>query len=152
MNAQPTPTAWITRTGESQVLHAFGDEIHIHLGARETGGLYTQFTDITPPGGGPPPHLHHTEDEWFHVLEGRAAFLKDGIWEEVPPGSTVYMPRGVVHTFKNIGEGPLKQLITVAPAGIEVYFARCAEEFGKPEGPSMENLLAISAGHDIVFV
>ncbi|WP_051946223.1 cupin domain-containing protein [Verrucomicrobium sp. BvORR106] len=152
MSTTATAAPWITRAGESQIIHAFGDEMHIHLGARETGGQYTLFTDVTPPGGGPPPHLHHAEDEWFHVLEGRAAFLKDGVWEEVPAGSTVFMPKGSVHTFKNVGDGPLKQLITVVPAGIENYFARCGEEFAKPDGPDMAGILAISAEHDIVFV
>lgn len=152
MSTNSTATPWITRAGESQVIHAFGDEMHIHLGARETGGRYTLFTDVTPPGGGPPPHVHHTEDEWFHVLEGQAAFLKDGVWEEVPAGSTVFMPKGSVHTFKNVGDVPLKQLITVVPAGIERYFARCGEEFAKVGGPEMAGILAISAEHDIVFV
>ena len=34
-----------------RVMRAFGDEITVHLGAAETGGLYTTFTAITPPGG-----------------------------------------------------------------------------------------------------
>src|SRR5438046_7615589 len=37
-------------------------------------------SSMTRPGGGPPPHYHSNEDETFHVLEGRFAFLADGQW------------------------------------------------------------------------
>lgn len=151
MSTTDTAKPWITIGGQSRVIHAFGEQMYIHLGAEETGGRYCMFTEVTSPGGGPPPHHHTGEDEWFHVLEGRAAFLKDGEWVEVPPGSSVFIPRGTVHSFKNVGDTPLKQLITVAPAGIETFFARCAEEFKKTEGPDMERILAISAEHGIVF-
>jgi mannose-6-phosphate isomerase-like protein (cupin superfamily) len=40
------------------------------------------WIEITPPGGGPPPHYHLNEDETFHVLEGRIAFLLNGEWNE----------------------------------------------------------------------
>jgi len=151
MTTPPKLTPAIVLAGQSRVLRAFGDEVHIHLGAAETGGQFTMFTDFTPPGGGPPPHYHIHEDEWFHVLEGRAAFFKDGEWTEVPVGSTVFMPKGTLHTFKNVGDTPLKQLITTAPAGFETYFARSGEEFTKPEGPDMKRLIEIAGEHGIVF-
>ena len=109
------------------------------------------FTDITPPGGGPPPHYHVHDDEWFHVLEGRAAFFKDGEWTEVPPGTSVFIPKGTVHAFKNVGEAPLKQLITISPSGFETFFARSAEEFAKEGGPDMKRLTEIAGEHGIMF-
>jgi uncharacterized cupin superfamily protein len=30
---------------------------------------------MTPPGGGPGPHYHEREDEWFYIIEGRVSFL-----------------------------------------------------------------------------
>lgn len=133
-------------------IRAFGDEITVHLGAAETGGLYTMFTAITPPGGGPPPHYHLNEDEWFLVLEGRAAFLKEGTWSEVPVGTAVFTPRGVVHSFKNAGDKPLRMLVHTAPSGFERFFARCAEEFARAEPPDMNRLARIAAEHGIHFV
>src|SRR5438552_722863 len=78
--------------GQGRVIRAFGDEITVHLDGKQTGGNFTMFTAVTPPGGGPPPHYHKLEDEWFLVLEGRASFFRDGKWEEVPPGTAVFMP------------------------------------------------------------
>jgi mannose-6-phosphate isomerase-like protein (cupin superfamily) len=152
MNKQPTPSTCVVPPSGGRVIRAFGDEITVHLGAAETGGKYTMFTDVTPPGGGPPPHYHQNEDEWFFVLEGRAEFFKDNVWIEVPVGTAVFTPRGVVHAFRNPGDKPLRQLIQTAPSGFETFFARCAEEFAKPGPPDMKRIIEISTEHGIHFV
>ncbi len=36
----------------------------------DTGGAYSLTDSMVPPRGGPPPHIHHREDEAFWVLEG----------------------------------------------------------------------------------
>ena len=135
-----------------RTIRAFGDTVLVHLDGDKTGGAFTLFTDITPPGGGPPPHYHANEDECFYVLEGRAEFFKGGVWTEVPAGTVVFMPKGVVHTFRNAGDQPLKQLIRTNPSGFENFFARCETEFNRPGGPDRERLFAIAAEHGIHFV
>lgn len=142
----------VTLPNEAKTLHAFGDEIHVHLGGAETGGQHTVFTDLTPPGGGPPPHYHTDEDEWFLPLEGRVEFLLNGEWQEVPMGSVVFVPRRTVHTFRNCGDTTLKMLTHTSPAGMEIFFERCAAEFAKPGPPNMERIIEISAEHGIHFV
>ena len=109
------------------------------------------FTNVTPPGGGPLPHYHLNEEEWFYVMEGRVSFLKDGQWAEVAPGGAVFMPRGAVHTFKNVGDTPLRMLIHTTPSGFEIFFARCTEEFTGSGGPDMNRIVAIAAEHGIHF-
>jgi quercetin dioxygenase-like cupin family protein len=143
--------AIVTRD-EARVLRAFGEEVIIHLGAAQTGGKLTVWTEITPPGGGPPPHYHTNDDESFHVLEGRVEFFADGQWHEVAPGGTIFMPRGAVHGFRNVGTTPSRMLLSTTPSGVEVFFARCADEFAKPGGPDMPRVMEISAEHGIHFV
>ena len=145
-------SAMTIRPNEARVLRAFGEEVTIYLGGAETGGQFTSFVEITPPGGGPPPHYHKNEDEWFFPLEGRVEFLLDGTWNEVPMATSVFVPRGTVHTFRNPGELPLKMLIHTSPAGFETFFERCAEEFAKPGPPDMDRIVGISAEHGIHFV
>jgi mannose-6-phosphate isomerase-like protein (cupin superfamily) len=140
-----------TDTG-ARVLSAFGEEVHLYLTGRETGGRFTQWLEITPPGGGPPPHYHTGEDEWFHVLEGRVSFLRDDAWEEVGPGACVWAPRNSVHTFRNTGDTPSRMLLTTAPSGFEEFFARCAAEFSAEGGPDMARVTAIAAEHGIHFL
>lgn len=137
--------------GESKSCVAFGDEATFLLTGEQTGGRYTMFQYVVPPGGGPPPHRHDGEDEWFLVTDGSAEFFKDGIWTGVPVGSTVFMPRGAVHAFRNAGDTPLKLMIHTAPAGFEIFFARCADECSREGGPDMARIVGIAEEFGIFF-
>lgn len=149
---EPAISPAIVPPGSGKILRAFGEEVTVLLGGDQTGGAFALWTEVTPPGGGPPPHYHEREDETFYVLEGRIAFFRDGAWEEVPVGTTAFMPKKSVHSFKNVGDTPAKLLISTRPAGFEVFFARCAEEFAKETPPDMDRIVAISAEHGIHFV
>ncbi len=151
---QVLDTAIVSLASEAPVLRAFGAESQVLLSGEQTGGRYAMLLETTPPGMGPPPHKHDGEDEWFYPLEGEVEFLVAGEWKRVPVGSAVFLPRGCVHTFRNAGDTPLRQLIHVSPAGFEVFFARCAEVFAAAgDGPpEMERIGAIAAEHGIEFV
>jgi quercetin dioxygenase-like cupin family protein len=143
-------SAAIVRQNDARMLHAFGEEITILLDGESTAGTLAMWTAITPRGGGPPQHYHLNET--FHVVEGRVAFFLNGEWNEVGPGGTAFMPRGVVHTFKNVGDKPCRMLNMTTPSGFEKFFARCAEEFAKPGKPDMSRIIEIGAEHGIHFV
>jgi uncharacterized cupin superfamily protein len=65
-----------------------------------------------PPGGGfRVPHWHEDLDEVFYVLEGEIEFLLDGEWKRVTAGSTVFVPAGTVHAFRNPSDSPARQLV-----------------------------------------
>ena len=134
------------------MLRAFGEEVALFLDGERTAGKFTMWTEVTPPGGGPPPHYHVNEDELFYVISGRVGFLVNDKWHKVGPGGTAFMPRGVVHTFKNVGNQPSRMLIMTMPSGIEKFYARCAEEFAKPGGADMSRLAEIGAAHGIHFL
>jgi len=136
---------------KARVIDAFGDSATFHLTGAETGGKYAMFTNITQPGCGPPPHRHEHEDEWFLVVEGNADFFSNGIWSSVPVGTSVFMPRGSIHTFRNAGNTPLKMVIHTSPAGFETFFSRCSEEFQKDGGPNMSRIMEISAEYGITY-
>lgn len=142
----------IAPPGSGRIVHAFGEEVEFVLTGAQTGGRMTQWVETTPPGIGPPPHYHKNEDENFHVLEGSVEFFHDGKWIAATPGSTVFIPKGEVHAFRNSGATPLKMLITTMPSGFETFFGRCAEEFAKPGGPDQQRLVEIAAEHGIHFV
>ena len=85
------------------------------------------------------------------MLEGSASFLADGAWHEAGAGAAAFMPKNSVHAFKNVGNVPLRMLITTAPSGFETFFTRCAAEFANPAGPDMPRIMEISAEHGIHF-
>ncbi|PYK56018.1 MAG: cupin domain-containing protein [Verrucomicrobia bacterium] len=145
-------SAAIVRQSEARVLRAFGEEMTILLGGERTAGTLAMWTAVTRPSGGPPPHYHLNEDETIHVIDGRLAFFLNGKWNEVGPGGTAFIPRGVVHTFKNVGDGPSRHLTITTPSGFEKFFARCAEEFAKTDNPDMSRIIEIGREHGIHFV
>jgi mannose-6-phosphate isomerase-like protein (cupin superfamily) len=65
-------------------------------------------------GSGPPQlHVHHEDDEAWHILEGQVEFrFADGI-ESVGPGSTVFVPAGVAHTYVTTDDA--RYLIILTP-------------------------------------
>jgi quercetin dioxygenase-like cupin family protein len=152
MNSQTLMAPTLSLPGQGRVLRAFGEEVIMHLEAEQTGGAFSLWTNITPPGGGPPPHYHLNEDECFVVQEGSVSFFAEGQWREVPVGSVVYAPRNSVHTFKNVGQQPARMLISTTPGGFETFFSRCADEFAKAGAPDMQRIVEISAEHGIHFV
>ena len=139
-------------TGTGETLRAFGDEVTVKLGAAHTGGAFALCEVVTLPGGGPPPHFHLHEDEMFIVQEGVVEFWLDERWQRLEAGGIAYAPRGKVHTFRNAGDRPCRLWVLATPAGFETFFARCAAEFLKPDGPDMKRIVEISAEHGIHYV
>ena len=135
------PTLVIVQPGGGKDLFAFSGVLSVLLAGEQTGGALTVMLDESPPGSGPPFHVHSQEDEWFLVVEGRISYFADGRWTEVGPGGAVYLPRGRPHTYRNVGTTPSKHWILTAPSGFEKFFARCAEEFAKPGGPDMARIV-----------
>jgi mannose-6-phosphate isomerase-like protein (cupin superfamily) len=114
-----------SRSGEP--LRLLGETIFVKVSGDDTTGAFEVAEEITPPQGGPPLHLHKREDEWLYVVEGKFLFEMDGRRLEASAGNSVFVPRGVPHTFQNIGDSPGRLLGLVAPAGIERFFRALAE-------------------------
>jgi quercetin dioxygenase-like cupin family protein len=142
----------MTAPGTGKVHNALGDEVTVLLSGEQTGGAFTMVQVVTQPGGGPPPHWHTKEDEWFWILEGKVELWQDGVWTEASAGTAIFLPRGTRHTYRNCGDTPLRMIVHAAPAGFEVFIERLAEACQAPGGPSMEQIIDISAEHGIFFV
>lgn len=145
------PSCHVVKPSAMKVFEAFGDRVIFRLTGAETDGKYTAFVVETPPGSGPPPHVHDREDEWFHVLEGEVEFFSDGQWSRVEAGSSVFAPSGSLHSFRNVGTTMLRQLVHAAPSGFEDFFAAMAAEWQAEGGPDMERIVARSAEFGITY-
>jgi len=94
-----------------------------------TGGAYSLFEVATQPGTGPPPHIHHREDEAFYVLEGTYEFLNGREIRRATAGSLIYIPKGTLHAHRVVGEGVGRMLVTQTPGGLyERFFEEVGEE------------------------
>lgn len=58
-------------------------------------------------------HLHHADDEAWHVLEGTLRFRVGDRQIEAPAGSTVFVPAGVPHSYEALGSA--RYLIILTP-------------------------------------
>ena len=89
---------------------------------------------LVPARTGPPPHVHHAEDETFILLDGVIDFHVADDVHRAGPGSVVFVPRGTRHHFSNAGDGVARMLFTYSPAGMEGMFA----EIGSPGSRGMQ--------------
>ena len=117
------------RRGDGRSLRVLGEVVTYKITSERTGGAYSLFEVVSEPGGGPPPHVQHREDEAFYVLEGEYEFLDDGHTIRLGTGSLVYVPKGNLHTHKNVGDKPARMLVSQTPGGLHERFL---EELGEP--------------------
>ena len=109
-------------TGTAPAVWGPGDLYQFLATGEETNNAFFQFEAIVPTGGGPPPHIHRREDESFYVVSGVLEILVGDSTYEAKAGDFVFIPRGTVHRFKNLGATESVQLVTFVPAGMEGYF------------------------------
>lgn len=64
-----------------------------------------------PFGDSPPLHVHHREDEIFHVLEGAVRFCVAGQEIVVQAGQSALAPKGTPHTFRVESEAGARILV-----------------------------------------
>jgi len=71
--------------------------------------------------------VHVNDDEIFYALEGFFRFKLDGELRDAPAGTLAFIPKGVEHTWQNVGDEPARLLIVTAPAGFERFFELFAQ-------------------------
>lgn len=103
-----------------------GTQYSTTLTRTDSAGLLGIFESWVPAGEGPPLHVHHNEDEVLHVLEGQYEFWIDGTTTRRGPGSSIFLPRGVPHGFRVLGDKVGRNLTILTPGGFEGFFAEAA--------------------------
>jgi quercetin dioxygenase-like cupin family protein len=83
-----------------------------------TGGSLDLFEMSVPPEGEMPvAHYHRDWDETVYGLTGAVTFTVDGRPQDVGPGETLFIPRGVVHGFDN-RSGAVATCLSVLTPGV----------------------------------
>ncbi len=136
--------------GEGKSVNILGGAVLIRLHGRDTAGVVSVLETDDQPGEGPPPHVHHREDETFQVLEGEYEFTCAGRTFTAHPGATVFAPRDVPHSYRCVSGTPGRLMFTLTPAGFEGFF----EEVGvlTPEEQEIPRVIEIGLRYGLEFL
>ena len=119
--------------------------------AAETGGSFSLWEAVVPPGKGAPPHTHTREDEAFYVLRGELIIEFEDVPHRVAPGGFFFGARNRRHAIRNIGDEPSRKLVLSAPScGLDKMFAEldAATAAGMPE---FGKLVAIADKYGVII-
>ncbi len=104
-----------------------------------------------PHGDSPPLHIHRTEDEVFHILEGEFRLKIDEHEHRLGAGEILLTPKGVPHTYRVESAAGGRWLTITVRGDFERFvraMARPAERLELPEpagAPSAEAIEALTA-------
>src|SRR5919107_5099892 len=111
--------------GEGEARWWMGGLATVKATGKETDGRYTLIEILEPEGEGPL-HVHHREDEGFFIIEGELTFRIGEETIKASPGSFVFGPKDVPHTY-TVDSGPAKLLFLLSPAGFEGFIEAVSE-------------------------
>ena len=142
---------FVLQPREGKTVSVLGDRYTYKAVGDQTGGAYGLVeTTVPAASAGPPPHVHHGEEEAFYVLEGEVTVLIGDRAVTAAAGSFAFVPRATVHTFSNHSAGDARLLVIISPAGFERAFEEMAEVAPSAEqAPDMEGLMAIARKYNL---
>jgi len=99
-----------------------GLNIRTWIRSTQTNNQYSSVeAAVAPKTMGPPPHIHKDLDEVMLVLEGTVSVMVGDKVYEVPTGGWHMRPRGIVHTFWNATDKPVRFM--------DMYFNQNFEDY-----------------------
>ena len=143
-NLQP----FVRRAGAGEVWRVLGETIYHKVQGAETGGAFSVVEEISAPGGGAPPHFHRATDETIYVLDGEFEMVCDGRTIKAQTGDMVFIPRGMVHSFRNTRSADSRLLAVITPSGFEQFFAG-VDALPPAAEPDLAQIAALGERHDL---
>jgi quercetin dioxygenase-like cupin family protein len=95
---------------------------------------------VAPYGDSPPLHIHRTEDELFHVLEGTMRVRLGDAEIVAEAGDVLLAPKGVPHTYRVESADGARWLVTTTGGDFEAMVRAASRPAGhdglpEPSGP-----------------
>ncbi|MFJ5714503.1 cupin domain-containing protein [Neobacillus sp. NPDC093127] len=148
---------FIRQTSMDNTFLFLGNKVSVLASGEDTKGRYATILTEERRGCEPPPHIHMREDETFYVLEGEITYYIADTIIQATPGTYVYAPRGISHTFK-VKTETAKVLLSVYPSGFEQFIKELSVPVPQqlppiPDGPpspqEVQNLISIALKYGI---
>ncbi len=141
----------IRTSGQGRILEIGPTRNTVKLAGAESGGrLGVIEMELGPGFIGPPDHQHLEIDHLWYVLAGRVDISVAGERRQLVPGDFAFVPRGVRHTFANMGDESARLLEVDSPRTLDAYFLELTSAF--PAGASVDQTVvpAIQRRHDTI--
>jgi quercetin dioxygenase-like cupin family protein len=136
--AQTTEPLWFLNTLHTvRVRHDHGED-----------GI-SVLESLAPYGDSPPLHVHRTEDELFHLLEGELRLRAGDADIRIGAGESLLVPKGVAHTYRVESPAGARWLVVTTGGDFERFvraLSRPAERAGlpTPQPPTAEQADALA--------
>jgi mannose-6-phosphate isomerase-like protein (cupin superfamily) len=131
-----------------ELLSVIGHTITVIIGGEQTNNAYSIFELIVPPTMGTGIHIDTAWDEYWFVIKGTFAFTLNGKQLELSSGGFAHGPKGIPHSFRNVGEATGKLLMVTTPSGLENFF-RNVHHASLNGRPDKEAFVKIMRSHAI---
>jgi quercetin dioxygenase-like cupin family protein len=128
-----------------------GRDLVFKVTGEETGGAFDYFVVEVAPHGGPPLHIHHSQGETIHVVEGR---FKVRVGDEeaiLEKGGFAFMPAGLPHAFLNLTDEDAEVIMVFTPGGGDQFFAELGP-LTRNETPDRAEVAACFVRHDMAVL
>ena len=96
-----------------------GERFAVRLSSTKTNGAYSIVESVAPPGYTPPMHIHRNEEQHFVVLAGTYRILIEDKLFHAPIGTSITVPRGYRHSWRNMSNETGRLLLILTPGGFE---------------------------------
>jgi mannose-6-phosphate isomerase-like protein (cupin superfamily) len=132
---------------QALLIKPFGLDMNVLLTTEATGGATSVIAAWHKPGEGPPAHVHFKQEEILFIIEGLYEVTVGAETAKAGPGSIVFIPRDVVHRFKNVGSITGRMLGWSLPGGQDHYL-KAISELAAGGGFTSEKVIEISKTFD----
>lgn len=137
------------RPGEGEEVQVGPARASLKAVRESTGGTFSMTeTTIGPGFPGPVAHVHREMHDAFYVLEGTLTLRLGDEEVEAPAGTFACVPPGVVHTFSNPSDEPVRFLNINTPGGWEDYLRDLGAAIPAHGPPDPERMAELASKHD----
>jgi len=144
----PADDAVVRGPGEGDVIVLGESSALVKAASSDAGGRFSMLeTSLAPSFPGPSLHHHEALVDSFYVLEGTLTVRIGNERHALTAGSFALVPPGVVHTFANETDEPVRMLNVLAPAGFERFLQEVAER-GDGDVPDPATLAELASRYD----
>src|SRR5581483_754985 len=146
---RPISDVVVRGPGEGETVSMGGSSALFKAEISDGDGTLSLVESTLEPGfPGPVLHRHERTVDSFYVLEGTLTVRLGDDEREAGPGSYAFVPPGVVHSFANRADEPVRMLNLMAPGGFEQYLKELAVALVPGEAPHPAVMARIASRYD----